>query len=77
MYIMAIKLWKSDTLGISIEIDYDKCAGHGNCVEECPSEVFDVVDGKATCPGVNDCIECCACVEACLESAIKHSSCED
>jgi NAD-dependent dihydropyrimidine dehydrogenase PreA subunit len=54
---MAIKLWKSDSLGITIEIDYDKCKGHGNCLEECPSEVFYLVDDKATCPGIDDCIK--------------------
>lgn len=73
---MAIKLWKSDSLGITIEIDYDKCKGHGTCVEECPSEVFDLVEDKATCPGIDDCIECCACVESCPEDAIKHSTCD-
>ena len=73
---MAIKLWKSISLGLKIEIDYDKCKGSGKCVEECPSEVFEIVDGKATCPGVDDCIECCACVEFCPENAISHSSCE-
>lgn len=72
---MAIKTWKSDESDVTIEIDYDKCKGHGNCVDECPSEVFKLVDGKATCPGIDDCIECCVCVEGCPESAIKHSSC--
>ena len=74
---MAIRIWKSSLLGVTIEIDYEKCKGHGKCVEECPSEVFDVVASKATCPAIDDCVECCACVDTCPENAIKHSSCED
>jgi NAD-dependent dihydropyrimidine dehydrogenase PreA subunit len=73
---MAIKTWKSDELGITIEIDYDKCEGYAECVSVCPSDVFEVVDGKATAPNIDDCIECCACVEACPANAIKHSSCD-
>ncbi|WP_455392893.1 ATP-binding protein [[Eubacterium] cellulosolvens] len=74
---MAMKIWKSVSLGITIEIDYDKCVGTGKCIEECPSEVFALEDGKAICPGVDDCIECCVCVEACPEEAITHSSCAE
>lgn len=72
---MAKKTWKSDELDVTIEIDYDKCKGHGNCVDECPCEVFELVDGKATAPNINECSECCLCVEGCPESAIKHNSC--
>jgi NAD-dependent dihydropyrimidine dehydrogenase PreA subunit len=74
---MVKKIWNSISLNLNIEIDYEKCKGHGKCVDECPSEVFDVVDGKAIAPGVDDCIDCCACVEACPENAVKHSSCTD
>ena len=73
---MAIKTWKSPDVDVTIEIDYDKCEGHGDCVTECPSEVYELVDGKATAPNIDDCIECCACVDVCPVSAIKHSSCE-
>jgi len=44
-------------------------------VDVCPAEVYELVDGKSTAPRVADCIECCACVEACPEGAIEHSSC--
>ena len=74
---MAMKVWKSDTLGLTIEIDYEKCKGHGNCVTECPAEVFDLEDDKATCPGIDDCIECCACVEACPEGALNYKKMEE
>ena len=61
--------------GWTIEIDEDKCTGCGECVNICPSEVFEVVNDKSTCPKVDDCSECGVCVDTCPEKAIKHSSC--
>ena len=60
---------------IKITIDLDKCTGSGECAVACPVEIFEVVDGKAVCKNVSECIECCACVNACPNSAIEHSSC--
>lgn len=74
---MVVKTYKSEKLGITIEIDHDKCNGDGECVSVCPSEVFELVDEKSTAPNVDECVECCACVEACPTGAIKHSSCKD
>ena len=76
---MELHEWHSDKVAISdsvtIRINYDFCAGHGNCEEVCPSEVYALVDGKAAAEGIDGCIECCACVENCPESAINHSTC--
>lgn len=72
---MVIKSWESESLGITIEIDYGKCKGSGKCVEECPSDVFLIVNDKCMCLTIDDCVDCCACVDACPEGAIKHSSC--
>ena len=72
---MAVKVYKNEELGFTLEIDHDRCDGDVECVEVCPVEVFEIVDGKSTAPRASDCIECCACVEACPKSAIKHSSC--
>ncbi|MEE8402775.1 MAG: 4Fe-4S binding protein [Candidatus Hydrothermarchaeaceae archaeon] len=58
-----------------MKIDHDKCTGAGECVDVCPVEVFELVDGKSTAPKVDECIECCACVESCPSNAIEHSSC--
>ncbi|RLF27969.1 MAG: ferredoxin [Thermoplasmata archaeon] len=60
---------------IKITIDYDKCTGSGECVTACPVEIFEVRDGKAVANHVEECVECCACVNACPNNAIEHSSC--
>jgi len=71
---MAKKEYKGEG-GWTIEIDEDICTGCGECVDTCPSEVFEVVSEKSTCTKVDDCSECGVCVETCPEKAIKHSSC--
>jgi len=72
-----LKKYESDELGITITIDHDLCDGCGTCVEECPAEpnVYELVDEKSTAANIDECIECCACVDACSQSAIEHSSC--
>lgn len=71
---MDMKQWKGKE-GAVIEINYDECAGHGDCVELCPVDVFELVDEKATAPNIDDCIGCCACIVACPTGAIHHSEC--
>ncbi|MBN1281334.1 MAG: 4Fe-4S binding protein [Candidatus Thermoplasmatota archaeon] len=60
---------------ITITIDEEKCQGAGECVTACPVEIFSLVNGKAVATKVGECIECCACVNACPHSALEHSSC--
>jgi NAD-dependent dihydropyrimidine dehydrogenase PreA subunit len=72
---VAVKNYESESLGLTIEIDHDKCTGAGECVEVCPTEVYELVDNKSTAPNIDECVECCACVEACPAQAISHSSC--
>ncbi|MBN2602691.1 MAG: 4Fe-4S binding protein [Candidatus Thermoplasmatota archaeon] len=60
---------------ITITIDHDKCTGIGDCVAACPVEIFELKGGKAVAKNVGECIECCACVNACPNGAIEHSSC--
>jgi NAD-dependent dihydropyrimidine dehydrogenase PreA subunit len=73
---MGIKTWKSEKIGVTIEIDYDKCDGNAECADICPGEVYEIIDEKSQAINVDNCVECCACVDACPVSAIKHSSCE-
>jgi NAD-dependent dihydropyrimidine dehydrogenase PreA subunit len=70
-----IKKFESSTGEIVIEIDYSKCNGAAKCVEVCPVGIYELKNGKAVANNVDDCIECCACVESCPNNAIKHSSC--
>lgn len=74
---MTLKTWKSELLGITIDIDHDDCTGCGDCAVVCLSEVIEIVDGKSICLVIDNCTECCACVEECPEKAIVHSSCMD
>ncbi|MEM3564392.1 MAG: ferredoxin family protein [Candidatus Jordarchaeaceae archaeon] len=59
---MVVKEFKSGD--IVIKIDYNKCNGDGECVDVCPVDVYELVEGKSTAPRVEDCTECCACVES-------------
>ncbi len=67
--------WSSEEAGVTITIDYNLCTGAGDCVENCPVEVYELVDGKAVPTKIDECTECCACVASCPNDAIKHSSC--
>ena len=72
---MAVKKYESKAVGLTIEIDEDKCNADGECVNVCPTNVFEIIDGKSHAVRVDDCIECCACVDVCPPKAIKHTSC--
>ncbi len=71
---MAVKEYESD-LGFKILVDQDKCEGIGNCIEECPTDVYELQDNKAVPVRIDECVECCLCVDACPTGAIEHTSC--
>ena len=56
-----------------VEIDKDKCAGDEECVDACPSQVIEMVDGKADPVNIEECLGCETCVETCPEGAITVS----
>ena len=72
---MVVKKYENEESGVKIEIDEEKCIGAGECVKACGSGVFELVDGKAHAVKVEDCSECCLCVDSCPTGAITHSSC--
>ncbi|MEW5722047.1 MAG: ferredoxin [Thermodesulfobacteriota bacterium] len=57
-------------MGWRVEVDKDKCVGDENCVEVCPVDVFEMVDGKAEPVNADECLGCESCVEVCEEGAI-------
>jgi NAD-dependent dihydropyrimidine dehydrogenase PreA subunit len=60
---------------VSIEVDKDKCEACGECVDVCPSGVFEISDGVSQPVNIDECVECCSCVEVCPNEAISHDSC--
>jgi len=52
-------------------VDQEKCSGCGNCVEICPSEVYQMEEGKSNPVHPEECIECWACVTQCPAESIQ------
>jgi len=49
-------------------VDKEKCTGCESCVEVCPVETIEMVDGKAVVG--DECIDCGQCVDECPVEAI-------
>jgi NAD-dependent dihydropyrimidine dehydrogenase PreA subunit len=56
-------------------VDSEKCDGCGNCVDVCPSEVYEIRADRSNPIHPEDCIECWACVSQCQTGSIQL--CED
>ena len=52
-------------------VDQEKCSGCGNCVEICPSEVYQMEEDKSDPVHPEECIECWACVTQCPAESIQ------
>ncbi len=71
-----IKRWEHS--GKWVEIDLDACSGLGLCVETCPADVYDLVEGKVFADNIKECIECMACQDICPSDAIiNHFAWDD
>ncbi len=44
---MAVKKYESKGAALTIEIDEDKCNADGECVNVCPTNVFEIIDEKS------------------------------
>jgi NAD-dependent dihydropyrimidine dehydrogenase PreA subunit len=53
-----------------VEVDKDKCTGDEECVNACPVQVYEMVDGKSEPVNADECLGCETCVEVCPEGAI-------
>jgi ferredoxin len=55
---------------MAAKINTDECVGCGVCVDSCPNEAIEVVDGVAV---VNEaeCVDCGTCVDECAVEAIS------
>ena len=51
-------------------VDEDKCQGCEECVDVCPVEVFEMVDGKSSPVNAEECLGCESCIEVCEPGAI-------
>ena len=51
-------------------VDSNKCEGCGECVDVCPSEVFEMQDDKSVPVNADECLGCESCIEVCEANAI-------
>lgn len=54
----------------TVIVDKEACDGTGVCIDICPMNVYDMVEGQAEPTRAEDCIICMACVNACPNQAI-------
>jgi ferredoxin len=47
-----------------VTVDKEKCTGDEECVDVCPVDVFEMVDGKADPVNADECLGCESCVES-------------
>ena len=57
-----------------VKIDRKKCTNCMECIEVCPQEVFELVDGAPSHVHAEKCIECDLCMNICPEDAISVTS---
>lgn len=51
-------------------VDAEKCDGCEECVNICPSEVFQINEEKSDPYQASECAFCLSCIEACPNSAV-------
>lgn len=54
----------------TVTVDHEKCDGKGECVDTCPTNVFEIKNGKAEPVNMDECLGCESCVSVCPHGAI-------
>ncbi len=67
-----VKKWEEDEHWV--EIDLDLCVGAEECVNVCPVEVYELIDGKVVAKNIGECTDCMACLDICPTNAILNHS---
>ena len=57
-------------MGFIPSVDAGKCTGCEECVDVCPTEVFEMKDEKSVVVEADECLGCESCVEVCESDAI-------
>ena len=53
-----------------VNVDAEKCIGCGECVDNCPDDVYELQDEKSVAVNPEDCAGCESCLEVCEHEAI-------
>ena len=56
-----------------IDVDEEKCIGCGECVEVCPSDVYEIQDEKSVVVNEEECVGCESCLDVFEQEAITLS----
>lgn len=54
----------------NVLVEEDKCTGCGECIDDCPGDVYELIDSKAVPSNIDECHGCSTCADVCPEDAI-------
>jgi len=57
-------------MGYEVVVNSDKCEGCEECIEVCPTDVFEMEDDKSVPVNAEECLGCESCIEVCDQEAI-------
>ncbi|HJO62679.1 MAG TPA: 4Fe-4S binding protein [Desulfobacterales bacterium] len=57
-------------MAFDVTVNQEKCEGCEECVDVCPVEVFEMIDGKSSPVNADECLGCESCIEVCEPVAI-------